>query len=236
MRYLIFVLLLAACSAPNPFECEGGGCEVFADGGVDAGGDRIALADSLLPDAAGAQDAAITQDALAPSDAANAQEADMVSVPDLATVPDLAPPCVTTLANVGAGDFTIRFTLQSNAQVLSTLLYQRSSCDGNHDYWDVRLLNYGDLLVEVGQAGAPTLSLITNVVVHDGKTHGVVVQRRNQVLVVLTDGVLSKSVAAPQVLGPLPPLGVAMWHPCEGGQDGTHQLVGTVSNVCMTTP
>lgn len=80
-----------------------------------------------------------------------------VSLPVDMDVPDHAASCVQTLANVGAGDFTIRFTLNAVAPPtwFSTVLYQRNvSCnDLSKDYWVLFLGSDGTLRMTMNQGG-----------------------------------------------------------------------------------
>ena len=174
---------------------------------------------------------------------------DMVALPDLVAAPDMTYlldmtklNCVPSLENVGAGDFTIRFTITTRAQVLSAVAWQRSTCDGSTDFWSVRMRASGALLIEVHQstevisAAASRTAIITDREVNDGNPHDIVIQRQGGTLSCYIDGKISGSTPSPQVLGKLPPIMIAQGHPCEMMADGTKPLVGVVDNVCLTVP
>lgn len=153
---------------------------------------------------------------------------------DFTAPPDLAPLCVQTLANVGAGDFTIRFVITTAARVLSTVVYQRSICAGS-DLWDVRLAANGTLEIATDDLGGHFTLFNTVATVNDGRPHAVVITRVAQVLSARIDGAASGAAASAASWQALPPLGIGKGDPCENG-GGSVPLVGAVTNVCLTIP
>ena len=149
---------------------------------------------------------------------------------------DLESPCVPSLANVGQGDFSIRFRITTAASVLSTVLFQRAECDALKDFWEVDLLATGQLQIAVGEGNQGYATLTTTTTVNDGKPHFLVIERRAKQLSVLVDGTTEGGsvVAAPAALHDLPPLGIANSNPCSSA--GVHTLNGTVSDVCLSAP
>lgn len=164
---------------------------------------------------------------------------------DIAFVDGSAPPthmlgdavgvvgnCGDSLAGVGAGDFTIRFRIQTRvAGSYSTVMYQRATCGGpDQQVWFIRLV--GEVIrVAIGET-----VFDTTVLVNDGQRHDVVVKRRGGVVAVLVDGQFAGAREATQFLGDdLPPLGIGSGDPCE--ESGPQRpLDGVVEDVCLTVP
>lgn len=160
---------------------------------------------------------------------------DSTVLQDLAVTDNIADmtPCMNTLANVGAGDFTIRFRITTIAVTTSTVLAQRAVCDASKDFWDIDLEANGTFRIELGGPINYTV-LDTTIAVNDGNSRDVLITRRAQILAATVDGVLAGSTAAPWLLGVLPPLAIAKGNPCEGA--GLSPLDGVVDAVCVTVP
>ncbi len=155
--------------------------------------------------------------------------------PDGGVRPDLLG-CVSSLANVGTGDFTIRFVLRAvrDPNFQQTLLYQRSTCDPIGSFWDAYLGFFGEIVFEVGSPSETFRG--TSNIIRDANPHRIEVRRRGGRVSILIDG--ETTVTAPSVasIGNLPPLEVARDNPCETVMDSKRiPLEGTVSDVCLLT-
>jgi hypothetical protein len=143
------------------------------------------------------------------------------------------PACVRDLSNVGAGDFHIAFTLttsQSGTQSAPLpIVSQRNNC-GDAVFWGIRMYN-GRVNAELdgSNAGAGYVGLLSNASVSNGRPHDIVVQRVAKTLTIIIDGAASGSVSCSTALGQLPPL-------LEGTDQCLSPLVGTIANLCITSP
>jgi|HubBroStandDraft_6_1064221.scaffolds.fasta_scaffold18723_2 hypothetical protein len=159
--------------------------------------------------------------------------------------------CQDNLSNIGTGDFHISFTLETTQSGNTAVMNQRPTCGGDFDFWDIRLgATYegaggpGYLLVNTGgsYAGEDEWNL-TNVAstltVNDGRSHDVVVERVSGVLTILVDQVAAGTAASLSSFAGLPPLDVGVGI-CDasngGGPLGSEPFVGTLTNVCVTSP
>ena len=147
---------------------------------------------------------------------------------------DSRPVCGQSLSQIGTADFTIAFRVATRATMPSTMLYQRQSCDGTRDLWDVQLSSGGALRIALLQSGGAYTDLTTTVAVNNGQSYDVVLKRTGQVLRTTTSGVSSGAASAPQNFGYLPPMGMLSGDPCE--VTGIKPFVGTITNVCVTSP
>jgi hypothetical protein len=142
--------------------------------------------------------------------------------------------CTGDLSNIGTHDFDISFTMTSDQTGRVALVNQRQVCTFS-DFWDVRMID-GFILAEVDN-GANYASVTTSGVhVDDGRPHEVRVLRSSGVLTVYVDGDASGLASAPTSLGKLSPV-TAGTDPCIGSDmDTTMALVGSLVNLCVTSP
>ncbi len=162
-----------------------------------------------------------------------------VCVDPNAPTPDMAasmPMCsVGSLSRVGSGDFTIAMTLTTTAKVLSTVAFQRTTCDNKHDFWSVTMKPPG-VLVEFGQAFVKYTAIDANAIaVNDGRTHAIDVVRRSGRVMVSVDSAVVGNDLVPQSLGTLPDVRSAFGNPCEG-TGGAMPLTGKVELKCISAP
>jgi hypothetical protein len=159
-------------------------------------------------------------------------------------LPDGSASCpngVVDLSNVGAGDFTVSFSVATMQTGYVALVSQRSACTGG-TFWDIRLCVpdaqkrctvAGSVLVETSSPGEYSF-LDSKVAVNDGKVHDVTVARASGVMTLRIDGNLSGSASSKAAFSSLPALQTSTGA-CVG-HDATVALTGTLSSVCITTP
>ena len=162
-----------------------------------------------------------------------------VCVDPSAPVTDMADPMpvcsVGSLSRVGTGDFTISMTLTTTAKVLSTMAFQRTTCDNKNDFWSVTMKPPG-VLVEFGQAFVKYTAIDANAIaVNDGRTHAIDVVRRSGRVMVSVDSAVVGNDLVPQSLGTLPVVRSAFGNPCEG-TGGAMPLTGKVELKCISAP
>ncbi len=143
------------------------------------------------------------------------------------------------LSNIGTGDFTVSFTLQTTQTDSSiALLSQRGSCSAAN-FWEIRIQN-NVLVVEtndVSSGNANDVSYTGCTTLNDGKAHAIVVQRVSSALSVYINGVY----ASPMVTS------TANWAQLPALSNGTDACVGvdgtvtfdtskgSITNVCLQT-
>jgi hypothetical protein len=140
--------------------------------------------------------------------------------------------CTGDLSDIGTNDFGISFTVKSVEGALVALANQRGAC-GPSVFWDVRMSD-GFIYVEVDDRTNYTTFTTSSVRVNDGRPHDVVIQRSAEVVVASVDGVRSAAYGATASLGKLAPV-MSGTDVC-ASNDMTAALVGTLSNLCVTSP
>ncbi len=142
--------------------------------------------------------------------------------------------CTGDLSNIGTHDFDISFTVTSDQTGRAALVNQRQVCTFSV-FWDVRMSD-GFILAEVDNGANYVSITTTGVQVDDGRPHEVRVRRSSDVLTVYVDGDASGSISAPTSLGKLAPVTTGT-DPCIGSPtDTTMALVGSLVNLCVTSP
>lgn len=139
--------------------------------------------------------------------------------------------CANDLSNVGLGDFSIRFTIQTTATTRQAVLFQRAICAGSSGHWDLYLGQdalAGVPVLEV-QSGGSFAQTNATLAVNDGAPHVVEFQRLAGFLIASVDGQSfgGQTVALP--LSALPALQVATGHPCAS----TPSLQGALIGICV---
>ncbi len=236
---LPFVLALTTGCSSSPFESSGG----------DAGAGGLPFVDS----GGGGPDASTRRDAGDSGNPVDSGHADAGGGDGGAH--DSGPTCSNDLSNVGTGDFSISFKVQTalgdaGAPAMVALLDQRASCgSGGGAYWSLRMQN-GELYVETmapADGGtAYTHAYSAGPRLDDDAQHGVEVERVSGSLYVLVDGSQvniggGSSVASTASFASLPALRVGT-DPCaaavDAGGDGTLDFAatgGTIGDVCVTS-
>jgi hypothetical protein len=145
-----------------------------------------------------------------------------------------APGCTRDLSNIGTNDFDISFKVTSVQDGLVALVNQRASC-GPSAFWDVRMSS-GFIFAEVDSILDYNTVTSTGTRVNDGLAHRVSVRRSAETLTVYVDGLASGSTSASESLGQLAPV-VMDTDVCVGvGVNATVVFVGTLANLCITSP
>lgn len=141
--------------------------------------------------------------------------------------------CTDDLSNIGTADFTIAFSLSTSQTAANVaVLNQRSACTFSM-LWDVRVSG-GNLYVATDDNSGDYNNLTSAAAVNDGSLHAIVVKRVSEVLSITVDGTASGSGPSTAAFGALPPLQQGT-DVCEA-TDGTVALVGTLANVCISSP
>jgi hypothetical protein len=143
-----------------------------------------------------------------------------------------APACITSLANVGAGDFRIQFSVTTTATAVMELVSQRGTCS-HGVFWDLRMLSSGVVFAETDDGTARYTALPGTRRINDGAPHLVVVARAAGVLSIAVDGAADVSAPSTSVLAALAPLSVSSI--CRG-LDTTAPFSGSLTGLCLTTP
>jgi Laminin G domain len=147
--------------------------------------------------------------------------------------PILNPSCKNDLSNIGTADFTISMTVTTTQSGTVALANQRMVCNVSA-FWDVHLQD-GAVEAETDDAlQHHNVENTTAPLVNDGKPHTIVVQRRNEVLMVIIDGTVAGTTACLASFGLLTVIETET-SPCVG-HTGYYSLVGTLSDVCVTSP
>jgi hypothetical protein len=190
---------------------------------------RCACAGGLYLSACGG----IQVDSPAPAPSGTPAEQADAAVP-VSAVMDGGATCMTDLSGIGTANFHISFRMQSIQTGLTTLVYQRAVCDRG-EFWDVRMNPGGILGVEVDNGTTHYALVRATKPVNDGALHSIAIARVEQILSLTVDGSLEAQTSAPASFGSLPRLGARSGDPCELG-DGTTPLVGSLTDLCITTP
>jgi hypothetical protein len=144
--------------------------------------------------------------------------------------------CKNDLSNVGTGNFNIQFTLTTTT-TNGAVINQRGVCYTD-EMWDVRTTSSGQLWVETDDNDGTYTSITTTGSVTDGNPHAVVITRLNGTLLIMVDGVEAVSGTSTANLTALHAL-TTKTDICvttgggSGTGDGTVNLVGTVTDVCI---
>jgi hypothetical protein len=144
--------------------------------------------------------------------------------------------CKGDLSNVGTGNFNIQFTLTTTTK-RAAVLNQRGICYTD-EMWDVRTTTSGTLEVETMDNNGTYTEIETPVAVTDGNPHAIVITRLNGTLMVMVDGVEVVSAGSMANLTTLHALTTGTdicvtTGGLNGTGDGTVNLVGSVTNVCV---
>ena len=152
-----------------------------------------------------------------------------------------SPVCATSVSNVGSGDFSVHFTLTTTVGSISmALLSQRSGCDETSAWWDISYIpssdqTHGAIAVSTCNGAASTYVVLDQAAgAHpdDGQPHDIVMSRIAGQLSFTIDGTLAGGpFADAYAFGSLPGLKI-------GSDDcpGFGQTVGSITDVCITTP
>jgi hypothetical protein len=141
---------------------------------------------------------------------------------------------------VGTGDFHIAFTFTTTAGSIDmAVVNQRTGCNESSTWWDVSYIpsttTQGALQVGTCNGSSSTYVILeqgTGALPDDGHPHRVVVGRIRGQLQFTLDSVLAAGpVSDPSVFGAFPPLRIGV-DDCAG----FGQTIGTVTDVCITTP
>jgi hypothetical protein len=194
-----------------------------ASGGPSDEGGSFSASDDAAPDStAGAEPDSSKADG--PFDSMESGASDVVQD---------AQKCTGTLSNIGIADFRISFTLTTIQSGLVALVNQRGAC-GFGVFWDLRMSG-GFIFVELDDTSYTSFTTV-GARVNDGLPHEVMVSRSAETVVASIDGVASASSSAPESFGNLTPV-TSGKDPCIGyPNDSTVALVGTMSNLCVTSP
>jgi hypothetical protein len=210
-----------------------------ADSTSDASGLQSGIVDQANPPVDGSGDVSRPLDDSGLADAASES-----STADGATCapPRDASACTGNLSNIGTGNFHISLTLTATQQGMVAVVNQRGSCGGGM-YWDLRL-NSGRLMFETDDgmlepdgaySESPRTTLIPNNLVNDGDPHCIMIARAAEVVSISIDGIVVGSTSSVSSFGVLPSLATGT-DPCEGTEDMTMALTGTVSGLCVGGP
>lgn len=142
---------------------------------------------------------------------------------------ELATTCTNDLSGLGAGDFSIAFTLATTATAGSGVLSQRTVCMRSK-FWDVRMRANGNLSVELDDE-TNYLNLVVPSAVNDGAAHELRVCRKNGHVYALADGELLEDAPNVTAFDSLPALATGTTT-CTTF-DGTVTLTGAVTGVCI---
>jgi hypothetical protein len=152
--------------------------------------------------------------------------------------------CLGTLANIGQGDFRISLMVTTAQVSHSALVNQRASC-GHGRFWDIRIdKGKAGLETDDGTLVAAHYAVLWSLYDHitDGRPHCLAVRRVSGVLAMSVDGFASGMAQSLSTFTQLPAV-VTGLDPCDGDggcplacRDGTNPFVGTVSNLCVTSP
>jgi hypothetical protein len=207
--------------------CFAGGCSLLES--FDGFGGGATDTDSGLADARPADSGRADSPADAPT-ADSPADAPMVDSP--APTMD-GPTCKNDLSNIGTGDFTIAFTLTTSQSGIIAVANQRTVCN-NGMFWDVHLSN-GIVQAETDDnANHHGEADTTGTLVNDGQPHSILIQRRFGALTVAVDGAPRGAANSTSAFGQLAPLRIGS-SPCVG-HTGYYALVGTIHDVCVTSP
>ncbi len=219
------------------------GCAAWFDGAFPSDADSLP---DLTPQAAGEDSTGgqVQSDGGGPSDASMSsagdstvgrsvanEAADEGPLSDAVNLDDSAG-CTGDLSDIGTNNFGISFTVKSVQGALVALVNQRGEC-GPSVFWDVRMSD-GFIYVEVDDKANYTTFTTSSARVNDGRPHDVAIQRSAEVVVASVDGVRSAAFSATASLGKLAPV-MSGTDVC-ASNDMTAPLVGTISNLCVTSP
>jgi hypothetical protein len=143
---------------------------------------------------------------------------------------EAGPACTGDLSGIGTADFRISLTVVSTQTGVVALVNQRQQCAPSV-FWDIRMVD-GHLDVEVDDVASYTKIMSTGAPINDGLPHDIAVQRSAGTVTVTIDGADAGSEPSAASLGALPPLASGT-DVCVTSSDGTVDLVGEISNVCV---
>lgn len=141
-----------------------------------------------------------------------------------------AATCANNLSGVGTEDFSIAFSIQTEATVGSGIVSQRGICMRSM-FWDIRLRGGGTSISVELDDGANYTDLTAPMVLNDGAPHEVRVCRKSGHVYVFADDELVTDGANATAFETLPALATKTTTCTQ--LDGTITLDGTVSNVCV---
>jgi hypothetical protein len=143
-----------------------------------------------------------------------------------------ATPCVADLSNIGLSDFQIAFDVKTTDIAVAFMLDQQTSCGVWGQYWNIFLTGSGGTIGVTLCDGAHMTNLQSVAAVDDGVLHHVIVARTSGTLSITIDGHLDNSGMGGPVAASLGSLGMLQIGVSVCGDP----LVGTVSNVCLSSP
>jgi hypothetical protein len=140
--------------------------------------------------------------------------------------------CVIDLSNIGLADFSVTFDVKTANPNGGWILDQQASCGVWTNYWNISVLG-GSGTIGVSLCDATHLTTLQSVTaVDDGILHHVIVARTASKLSITIDGHLDNSGMGGPVAASLGSLGMLQLGVSVCGDP----LVGTVSNVCLSSP
>jgi hypothetical protein len=214
------------------------------EAGPDAAGSNDASSPMPMDDGAPADDESQGHDPMS-SDSGPAEAGPVEAGDDASSGDDGSTGCpnaVSDLSSVGTGDFQVSFRVQTSQSGWVALVDQRSACTSGQ-FWDIRLCApdtqkrcaaAGSVIVETSSTGQYSF-LDSKVPVNDGRGHDVTVARASGVLTIAVDGAISGGTASSKANFTALPARLVGNDACVG-HDGTNALVGTLSDLCITTP
>jgi hypothetical protein len=219
-RILVFLLPLAGCLDLNAG---------YNDGGADGGAVDAAVKEKIAGDAEAVSD--LAKDAPTAADALAIDDGDMLlpAPADMTLLPDLTN-CLQTLSGIGAGDFTVSFTVAvGNPGLSAALLTQRPTCDNSQPFWYIAMKSDGTPYAETNP---PYVGINAVSSVSDGKAHLVALQRAGGALSLAIDHQIEAVAASSSVFGALPALEVGQSAACN-----VSPIAGLkINDVCLTAP
>jgi hypothetical protein len=142
---------------------------------------------------------------------------------------ELAASCTNDLSGLGTGDFSIAFTIATSANAGSGVISQREEC-GRSMFWDIRMRGNGNLSVELDDE-TNYLDMVVPSTVNDGSPHEVRVCRKGGHVYAFSDGRLLDEAPNTTAFAELWTLATRTTT-CNQ-LDGTVELVGSVTDVCV---
>jgi hypothetical protein len=211
----------------------GSGDAAGLDATVEAGSDGNAedgSSDTTSP-LDGAADGARVDSAVADGGAADGSSDAMHDAASDSGDADAGAPCPTDLSNIGTGDFTVSFHMNTTLAGRLAVVNQRAICNTSN-FWDVQILTSGGLQLETDDG--PNHSIIVgSTVVNDGKDHDVLVKRVSQHVSISVDSKADPmgQGTSPVSFGALVPIATRT-DVCTSAKT----FVGTLDNVCASHP
>jgi hypothetical protein len=152
---------------------------------------------------------------------------------DIGADTSAAGSCRSDLSNIGTADFHISLSVTTTQSGWVAVANQRAYCIPS-TFWDIRI-DGGFLFVEADDVKNYAAVESPGPRVDDGKTHNVLMVRSSGRLAVYVDDAgSSPTTPSTAWFGALPPLAIGT-DVCSPS-DGTMQLIGAVTNLCLASP